>query len=154
MTTPANQPDLAAWLRQQLDTDERVATDAENNEDARRWSASDDPWSGRVLDGNGDIVVYDEGSPSFQEATHIARHDPARVLAEVEAKRRIMAIHNRRADAFPALAGGPFDNCCDGCGFEGPCEDPVTEDINDCPILRLLALPYADRPGYREEWRP
>lgn len=24
----------------------------------------------------------------------------------------------------------------------------------DCPTARLLAVPYADRPGYREEWRP
>lgn len=23
-----------------------------------------------------------------------------------------------------------------------------------CSTLRLLALPYSDRPGYREEWRP
>jgi hypothetical protein len=23
-----------------------------------------------------------------------------------------------------------------------------------CPTLRLLALPYGDRPGYRDEWRP
>ncbi|MFE5023170.1 DUF6221 family protein [Streptomyces sp. NPDC056656] len=22
------------------------------------------------------------------------------------------------------------------------------------PVVRLLALRYADRPGYREEWRP
>jgi hypothetical protein len=21
-------------------------------------------------------------------------------------------------------------------------------------VMRLLAMPYADRPGYREEWRP
>lgn len=23
-----------------------------------------------------------------------------------------------------------------------------------CPTLRSLALPYADREGYRQEWRP
>jgi hypothetical protein len=23
-----------------------------------------------------------------------------------------------------------------------------------CPTVRLLAQPYADRPGYRDEWRP
>ncbi|WP_373305012.1 DUF6221 family protein [Streptomyces bluensis] len=23
-----------------------------------------------------------------------------------------------------------------------------------CPTLRLLALPYADRDGYQESWRP
>lgn len=25
---------------------------------------------------------------------------------------------------------------------------------SNCLTLRLLAPPYADRPGYREEWRP
>ena len=56
---------------------------------------------------------------------HIARHDPARVLAECEAKRRIV---------------GHFVN------------EWEPDPIND--VLRFLTLPYADHPDYRGEWRP
>jgi hypothetical protein len=36
------------------------------------------------------------------------------------------------------------------------CSDKRGDDIEPypCPTVRLLALPYADRPGYRDEWRP
>ena len=67
------------------------------------------------------------------DAAHIARHDPARVLAEVDAKRRTLNLHPLRSDG----------RICN--------ED---EDIYPCETVRLLALPYADRPGYRQEWRP
>lgn len=70
-------------------------------------------------------------------AAHIARHDPARVLREVEAKRRLVALHDR-----------PNHQC-------------VTEDgptqwhaADPCATLRLLALPYATHPDYRPEWAP
>jgi hypothetical protein len=53
----------------------------------------------------------------------------ARVLAEVEAKRRMMELHDH-------------------------CDDWAYGDPSTCPELRLLALPYADHPDYREEWRP
>jgi hypothetical protein len=39
------------------------------------------------------IVVYAEGYPTFAQAQHIARHDPARILREVEAKQRIYSDH-------------------------------------------------------------
>lgn len=53
---------------------------------------------------------------------------PDRVLAECEAKRRIV-------DRYSG---------CDDCGAG---DDP-------CDALRFLALPYADHPDYRKEWRP
>jgi hypothetical protein len=55
----------------------------------------------------------------------------ARILAECEAKRRIVAEHEQRAD------GGCYD-----CGTRW------------CRFQQFLAMPYADRPGYRREWRP
>jgi hypothetical protein len=58
---------------------------------------------------------------------------PSRVLAEVEAKRRIVEEADRYS---PELEYG--DN--------GEWAFEVT--------LRLLALPYADHPDYDEAWRP
>ncbi|GLY87512.1 DUF6221 family protein [Actinoallomurus iriomotensis] len=62
-------------------------------------------------------------------ADHIARHDPARVTSEIEAKRRILEL-------FDASRGGREQ------GRPGWAED----------VLRLLALPYAEHPDYRAEW--
>ena len=75
-----------------------------------------------------------------------------RVLAECEAKRRIIALHQP--------SGGPNyrgTECCARCtaGGEYPADDGYTDEQNwPCPTLRALALPYAEHPDYREEWRP
>lgn len=97
-----------------------------------------------------DVTVFQ----SSGDAYHIARWHPERVLAEVEAKRRIVTeVHRRAGDARPDV-GDWQKNACEGCGFGGPCDDYWVENIDDCPTLRLLTLPYADHPDYREEWRP
>jgi len=58
-------------------------------------------------------------------------YDPARVLAECEAKRRIVELFPNHPDHS------------DGWGNAGG------------RVLELLALPYADHADYREdEWRP
>jgi Family of unknown function (DUF6221) len=59
-----------------------------------------------------------------RDAAHIADWHPTRVLAECDAKRRIV-----QRLAPPA---------------DGP----------DTGVLRLLALPYAEHADYREDWRP
>jgi hypothetical protein len=64
---------------------------------------------------------------SDANAAHIARWDPARVLAECEAKRLLLQRE--------------------------PCDDTGVGD-DPCHHLRALAVPYADHPDYREEWRP
>ena len=138
MTTPANPDDLITWLHQQFDDDERVAL--ETPEESRSWthrsfvdySAPDLPQDDHTL-WFGDRVVgevgFGDGEILPDEAEHIARHDPARVLAEVDAKRqRLTVIELDLAD------------------------DPTDETA--LHLLRLDLLPYADRPGYRDEWRP
>jgi len=68
---------------------------------------------------------------------------PARVLAECEAKRRIIHQHG----------AGEGHECPDG--FMDSAEtDPHTGWENDCQTLKFLALPYADHPDYRDEWKP
>lgn len=62
-------------------------------------------------------------------------------LAECDAKRRIIAEHSV---VYVPPPGSPYpvnDSC------------PVCDQL-PCLTLRLLALPFADRPGYREEWKP
>jgi len=73
-------------------------------------------------------VIADELSKV--DAEHIARWDPARVLAECEAKRRIIMWHGDRNDCWFNSHGEPCDH------------------------LTALALPYADHPSFRQEWKP
>jgi hypothetical protein len=67
---------------------------------------------------------------------------PERMAVECEAKRRIVEAH--RWEEFDDGDGSvPYYTDCDDCRQSPPCR-----------TLRLLALPYADHPDYREEWRP
>ncbi|MFI7890901.1 DUF6221 family protein [Streptomyces sp. CACIS-1.16CA] len=79
------------------------------------------------------------------DAKYIARHDPARTLREVEAKRLIIECHE------PWTAGNG-DIICGRCGREHI--DGRPGGHFPCQTLRLLALPFADHPDYLEEWRP
>lgn len=76
---------------------------------------------------------------------------PARVLADCEARERIVKLHRLYNDQ--PYRGTP---CCARCtaGGEYPADDAYTDEQNwPCPTLRALALPYADRSDFRGEWR-
>ena len=83
-------------------------------------------------------VVAETGQADRAQAIadHIARHDPARVLAEANAKRALIDACERAdtSAAYPDFEGGVYSGLHDA--------------------LEYLALPYADHPDYREEWRP
>lgn len=109
--------------------------------DDGRWKVGEPGHGECEVDGIG-ITIYDEGGHTAEQAQHIARHDPARVLAQCEANRQIVQGHPR-CDMHDL----PGDECdvCMTCG-DG--------SLWPCPTLRALALPYADHPDYREKWRP
>ena len=129
--------DLVEWLRAQLDEDERIAR-------AACWDDQSDVWSARppqasyerytVVDylGDGVVVVTPENADADGVGQHVAEHDPARVLREIDAKRQLV----RQLAEADTEAGY------------------ITGTFTAWDALRLLALPYADRPGYREQWRP
>lgn len=109
--------DLVTFLRAQLDEDERVANAAPGPE----WRTDRDEC---CVITDEDTVLETHGMFD-REATvmHAARHDPARVLLEIKAKRQIIRW-------WEQWSGG-----------------------QDLEPLLLLAQPYSDRPGWREEWR-
>jgi hypothetical protein len=97
--------------------------------------ASGDRWN-RLADGNpkfSKVVAWGltpiGAMNAEQDADHIARWDPARILAECEAKRRIV---ERAEDHRDSAYGEP--------------EQFIPQPWHE--ILRLLALPYADHPDY------
>lgn len=84
--------------------------------------------------------------------------DPARVLAECAAKRKIIerVPHTIRHYA-------PFEREWEWCPRAKPYGEDGHDAVCDCGadeenahggnwFLRVLALPYADRPGYQPEW--
>lgn len=137
--------DLITFLRARLDEDEQAARKAASlcgcHQDAPSWRFGDEATDGRIL-------VADDPHPHVKRklgrrwngsydglfmAEHIARHDPARVLRDVDAKRQIIA------ECIPSRVGGSELELSDALGEV---------------VLAFLALTYAGHPDYREEWRP
>ena len=146
--------DLAAFLRARLDKDAEAARLAE--------AVGPSPWCESVedgsytnqrsdLDGVGLVRAADSVGLWDREqsctlsmagvtATHVAHHDPARVLAEVEAKRRIVARYEE------AVAEAAQEDRLAAATWR-----PVVMILE--PVLRDLAQVHAEHPDYRQEWR-
>lgn len=88
---------------------------------------------------------------------------PARVLADIDAKKRILEQH--KPVTFTNITLGIVDAtvcwvCHSHMDYPHDGEDhddwefPLVQDRYPCLTVRLLALPYADRPGFQESWRP
>jgi len=108
--------DVGDFLRAQIHVDKRVALDA-----LADWVEGED----------GDEMA---GQPdSIRVGAHLVFWNPKRVLAECDAKLRLVELH-RSND-------------------EGSCITCM-EPIAPCDTLQVLTLPYADRYGFLSEWRP
>ncbi len=136
--------DFVQWLGDQLDEDERIARAVRVPPDWHQGPGDDPEWTNEEM-----VCMW---PPEFHTpyekdkhwrgltvegselAAHIAAHDPARVLREIEAKREVVRLAERAHDYAPTFTSG----------FAAALEQ----------VLRLYALAYKDRPGYREEWRP
>ncbi|WP_327169549.1 DUF6221 family protein [Streptomyces subrutilus] len=142
--------DIVQFLRDCLDEDEQTAC-----------AAAPGPWradGGSVYVGHpiNEIVDYSES------AEHIARHDPVRVLAEVDAKRQLLSDILKQSHDWneedhwyscSALRDETGELLCTNDARAGaPCDCGRDQTVER--RVRLLALPYAGHPAYREDWRP
>lgn len=73
-----------------------------------------------------------------EDAIHIAEHDPARVLREIEMKRSLVAAYADALTVGPDVEGG----------YKRPIREALARQARD--FLLVLALPYAHRPGFAE----
>ncbi|MFF1483112.1 DUF6221 family protein [Streptomyces sp. NPDC058319] len=156
--------EFVRWLRAQFDADEQIARAAARQRGGGEWDADADPEHriavvGRYRPAEPDYpdrpVVLD---PDANEtAVHIACHDPARVLREIDAKRRILDLYATAVEERSALRTRMREVLraeSDEFGQLHLEESGLIETARRLtPVVRLLALPYADQPGYREEWR-
>jgi hypothetical protein len=129
---------LVEFLRARLDEDARLASAATTG--PWRWV---DPGRRKVrlaLVGQDETVVLliaqSDAHPSVHDAEHITRHDPARVLADVAAKRAILEWH----------AEGHY------CTDLGNLESWYLPE-SPCPTLRALVTADADHPDYDPAWQ-
>ena len=147
--------DLIAFLRARLDEDEQAALSWP--EGGRQWQTV----GGRKLSYRNDssemVTAIDVSNASSlwneqiyvkydldDAPEHIARHDPARVLAEVEAKRRILELHS--------YATGHSCSVTDGTGYH--LNYGEVDGQSACTTLRLLASIYDGHLEYCDTWRP
>lgn len=156
--------ELVAFLHGCLDRDAAAAQRA-HDVDPGPWEAGanekgdnhqrDEPHGTALLRAADGVALWDcEGSGTLCMAAptgiHIARHDPTRTLADIDAKRRIIALHGP-----VTLRGGAGAKYFDTATVCRSCEPPqFPEHASPCPTLRLLALPYRDEPGYLPAWAP
>lgn len=132
---PDEPQDLIGFVEARLADDERVAR-------AAGWHR----WTLGIVYGtvmafsNAKIVARDCRE---YDAEHLARHDPARVLREVEAKRRLLAAHDIQREPSDFEGRKYVVIWCATCGEPG-----------FCLSVKLLAAPYADHADFRPEWSP
>ncbi|MEU0133386.1 DUF6221 family protein [Streptomyces sp. NPDC006296] len=123
--------ELLDFLRARLQDDEDYARNAyaDHNDAGPKWY---EQWSGALNIGEEEDLVLTNDSAISR---HMERHDPARVLAEVEAKRALLDDYERFVAERRRMMGG-WDSY------------PETS-----PVLTAFATVYADHPDYRSEWR-
>lgn len=123
---------LTEFLLARIAEDEKVAHDAADTADAEMWESDSDGETVRGFGGSLQDVLrsgWQTGDCGHDcpEVTHAARFDPARVLAECEAKRQII-----QGDYW-----GQDDEFVEG---------PVVHNV-----LLILATVYANHPDYQPE---
>ncbi|GAA2946142.1 MULTISPECIES: DUF6221 family protein [Streptomyces] len=154
---------LVQFLRDRLDEDSRIAVDTESaTEEGLHW------YEHQRMPGDGRWTLIDEYDEDVAEvncsvagdaavARHIARHDPTRVLREVEAKKEQLAAYTTAVDQAEEAILLCKQSLADGKSMFMPEARRMTalhrRDVLH-EVLHLLALPYADHPDYRQEWRP
>ncbi|SFK38350.1 DUF6221 family protein [Geodermatophilus ruber] len=138
---------LPAFLLARITEDESAARAAVKVIDSREtagwyWSGAGDAV---FLDGTSVPVACGPWKQLMDQASarHIVRNDPERVLAECDAKRRILSAHRSAQDAVTATAR----------------DDPTPSERLGAVealglVLRFMAVPYADHPEYNPEWMP
>lgn len=155
---------LVEWLRGVLDEDERRAKAA--SEASPDWSYdgtspkgprvvvgpdTDDIWTRNINSSVWDCDDPEDGCEELAahweaEAEHMVDHDPAAVLADIAAKRAIL-------DWCTEVIGDRDLTTVDQFGSLR--QDPQALAVTlAAETVRLLAWADADRPGYRDEWRP
>jgi len=111
----------------------------------------------KVYDGSGFTIAYqwsrltEQVSGGWGSSFAPGAPTPQQVLAECEAKRRIVALHQHFPQWLGKTISGDTEFGCDICSRVD--DDPGwTHTGGWCETLRAVALPYKDHPGFDQTW--
>lgn len=147
---------LVEFLRARLAEDE-AACRAARKDGGGGWNLLVfERGDGAIYDDTGNpVLTYDTdpetGLPTrhdlnplgARQAAHIVRHDPDRVLAEIESKRQIVRAYD---NAVTALANTEVGTAV---------HELMSGSVNSLRhVLQLLLMPYTAHPDFKAEWLP
>ena len=133
--------DIAEFLTARWGEEQAAAEAAVPEGGTGRWEVNGSTSCYIVdADDTDEITIYDEGGHSPRQAQHIALHDPARVLADLEAKRAILA----RVAEDAAIAWSPRAQAVPDCDWH------LIAMARD--VLKLLVQPYREHPDFDRAW--
>lgn len=126
---------LMEFLTARLDEDEQAAAAARSPIGGGAW------WRAQIFAAAGAPPL---SAPVVH--SHIVRHSPERVLADIAAKRNLIAVMAVMLAPMPTPAGYP------DAARKLKLEVELAEENAAKLTLRLLAQPYRDHPDWRQEW--
>ncbi len=143
--------DITQFLTARLDDDEAYAREA-STDGTGQWR---NPSTGVI-----DFEIADFGLQAFDDgriAAHIARHDPARVLAEVAAKRERLRLYIKAKEALAEVLKNPPPeetptNMNSYRRERRNIERTAQRFTAFATCVQLDAQVYADHPDYNPEW--
>jgi hypothetical protein len=139
--------DLVQFIRARLD-EEEAACRSTRKDGGGCWNLlAYERGDGAIYDDTGNPVLtydvdpktgiatrYDENPLGARQAAFIVRHDPDRVLAEVEAKREMLRQY-------------------DNLAYNVMSDDQTGVWALEA-VIRAFAVAHADHPDYNQAWRP
>lgn len=132
--------ELIAFVAARLDQEEAIARAAASVA-GPDWTWDPDSRDGYLRTPDGTIMADALHVEDDQFRPHVARHDPARVLRDVAAGRRLLA--NYEEIALPDPDASPQERAL----------RMVVAEVVRMLILDRAAV-WCDHPDYRQEWAP
>jgi len=147
---------IVEFLTARLDEREALARAAARGEEDPGWQASILGTDGEVKTWRGEpVAVYSDADDvatyplDADVALFISYNDPAHVLADIAAKRAIVAWCGERDQIYIGTMADNPELPKPSDFAPGHLRDPA-----DAMVLRHLAAVDADHPDYDPEWRP
>jgi uncharacterized protein DUF6221 len=126
--------DIAEFIAARLAEDEAAAK-----------AAAPGPWEGSLYVGAPGVGIILQAR-HFEDGEHVVRHDPVRVLREVEAKQRIVNDYRRTARACRDVTGAEIDSR----GYAAMTGARYALRA----ACTALAATWSGHPDFRDEWKP
>ncbi|WP_399553898.1 DUF6221 family protein (plasmid) [Streptomyces anulatus] len=153
MNQPTTQENILAWLNRAVSEREAVAHAALNHGRGSAWRANGatveiatgQPVYADVFE---ETVVFNEGSPTEEQAAHIAANDPQSVLRRCAADRKLIELHGGQGHTCPVTEseGAPYGARFD---FQGMSAAVSFLPEEACTVMQLLAEGYGWTEGER-----